>query len=149
MDELGDQTKQMLDQEIQIMQQIESFPPELSLDLSLLSNETPMETTQTEPTPGPSNEPRTTPKKGRKPEKKGTQGSNFDFRVCTICQTKVIKIRQHLDKRHPELKNFHKKILMSFYRTQNIRITGFQCVNCPLRLTNKKGTCKNFRGISS
>ena len=58
----GEQTQQMLDQEIQNMQQNErSFPPELNFDQSLLSNESPMATTQTEPTPGPSNEPRTTP----------------------------------------------------------------------------------------
>ena len=70
----------MLDQEIQNMQQNEtSFPPEFNLDLSLLSNESPMETTQTEPIPGPSNEPRTTPKKGEKPKKKVIQGSKFDF----------------------------------------------------------------------
>ena len=118
------------------MQQNEtSFPAELNLDRSLLSNESPTETTQTEPTPGPSNEPRTTPKKGRKPKKKVTQGSKFDFRVCTICQAKVKKIGQHLDKMHPELEDVHRKFLMSFFRTQNARITVFQCVNCPLRLT--------------
>ena len=51
MDQLGEQTQQMLDQEIQNMQQNEtSFPPELNLDLSLLSNESPMDTTQTEST---------------------------------------------------------------------------------------------------
>ena len=67
--------------------------PELSLDLSVLLNESPMVTTQSEPTPGPSNEPRTTPKKARKPKKKVTQGSKFNFRVRTICQTKVKKNR--------------------------------------------------------
>ena len=147
MDQLGEQTQQMLDQEIQNMQQNEtSFPPELNLDLSLLSNESPMDTTQTEPTPGPSNGPRTTPKKGRKPNKKVTQGSKFDFRVCTICQTKVKKIGQHLDKMHPELEDVHRKFLMSFYRTQNARITVFQCVNCPLRLTNKRRHLQEFPG---
>ena len=137
----------MLDQEIQNMQQNEtSFPPEPNLDLSLLSNESPMDTTQTEPTPGPSNGPRTIPKKGRKPNKKVTQGSKFDFRVCTICQTKVKKIGQHLDKMHPELEDVHRKFLMSFYRTHNARITVFQCVNCPLRLTNKRRHLQEFPG---
>ena len=143
---LGDITNEMLDE---MVAEIADLPqndlPDLGLNESGLSQIFEATSTQVEPPlqqEWPS-APAPTPKKSEKTQRRPRK---FELRDCTICHKKVSKIGQHLDKVHRTLNQDHRKFLMSFYSTQNARGPVYQCVHCPLRITNPRRHRIQFPG---
>ena len=135
---LGDTTNQIIDENLDEMADLEPNElPDLGLNESGLSQILGATSTQVDPPlqqEGPS-APACPPKKS---DKRRRRTRKSKLRDCTICRKKVQKIGQHLDKVHRSLSQDHRKFLMSFYSTQYARGPVYQCVHCPLRMTNPR-----------
>ena len=143
---LGDTTNQIIDENLDEMADLEPNElPDLGLNESGLSQILGATSTQVDPPlqqEGPS-APACPPKKS---DKRRRRTRKSKLRDCTICRKKVQKIGQPLDKVHRSLSQDHRKFLMSFYSTQYARGPVYQCVHCPLRMTNPRRHRIQFPG---
>ena len=145
LEEMGSATQQMLDAEIQKMESstLENLP-DLGLEMTHLGQLAIGTPTTTQVTRILDEEVQEVGKTSQKRKRTVKRSMRDTLRTCTICKKKVSKIGQHLDKVHSSIAPARRKFLMSFYSTQNARSTVYQCVNCPLRLTNKRRHLINY-----
>ena len=147
LEEMGSATQQMLDAEIQKMESSTlGNLPDLGLKMTQLSQLAPGTPTTTQVTRISDEEVQEVGKTSPKRKRTVKRSMRDTLRTCTICKKKVSKIGQRLDKVHSSIAPARRKFLMSFYSTQNARSTVYQCVNCPLRLTNKRRHLINYPG---
>ena len=145
LEEMGSATQEMLDAEIQKMENSTlGNLPDLGLEMTQLGQLAPGTPTTTQVTRISDEEVQEVGKTSPKRKRTVKRSMRDTLRTCTICKKKVSKIGQHLDKVHSSIAPARRKFLMSFYSTQNARSTVYQCVNCPLRLTNKQRHLINY-----
>ena len=127
----------MLDARIQKMESstLENLP-DLGLEMTQLGQLAPGTPTTTQVTRISDEEVQEVGKTSPKRKRTVKRSMSDTLRTCTI--------GQHLDKVHSSIAPARRKFLMSFYSTQNARSTVYQCVNCPLRLTNKRRHLINY-----